>query len=105
MEILVLGHFEVPDIVRLMIDVISRLPLKDLFAMDDEKGIGSAFVWSSKLSGDKNIISLIAAKIAAFLFYGIKFLSKANDNNFIPFPTDFQFSKYSFKSSRNVLVM
>jgi hypothetical protein len=39
------------------------------------------------MSGDKNIISLSAAKIAAFLFYGIKFLSKPNDKNFISFPT------------------
>ncbi|WP_179032529.1 hypothetical protein [Paenibacillus kribbensis] len=39
-----------------------------------------------RMSGDRNIISLIAAKIAAFLFYGIKFLSKPNDKNFIPFP-------------------
>nr|WP_302058715.1 asparaginase [Paenibacillus sp. MZ03-122A] len=39
-----------------------------------------------EMSGDKNIISLIAAKIAAFLFYGIKFLSKSNDKNFIPLP-------------------
>jgi hypothetical protein len=36
--------------------------------------------------GDKNIISLSAAEIGAFLFYGIKFLSKPNDKNFIPFP-------------------
>ena len=43
-----------------------------------------------QLSGDKNIISLSAAKIAAFLFYGIKFLSKTNDKNFISFPTEGQ---------------
>ncbi|AKG35812.1 hypothetical protein VK70_15535 [Paenibacillus durus ATCC 35681] len=36
------------------------------------------------MSVDKNIISLIAAKIAAFLFYEI--MSNLNDKNFIPFP-------------------
>ncbi|WP_219837597.1 WG repeat-containing protein [Paenibacillus sp. R14(2021)] len=38
------------------------------------------------LSGDKNIISLKAAKNATFCIYGIKFLSKPNDKNLIPLP-------------------
>jgi hypothetical protein len=38
-------------------------------------------------AGDLEVlVTLMAAKIAAFLFYGIKFLSKPNDKNFIPFP-------------------
>jgi hypothetical protein len=40
----------------------------------------------TNMSDDKNIISLIAAQIAAFLFYEIKFLSKPNDKNFISSP-------------------
>lgn len=39
-----------------------------------------------KVSDDKNIISLNTAIIAVFLRYEIKFLSKPNDKNFIPFP-------------------
>jgi hypothetical protein len=36
------------------------------------------------MSGDKNhIISLLVAGTAAFLIYGIKFLSNLNDKNFI----------------------
>ncbi|MMZ66868.1 hypothetical protein D1872_294010 [compost metagenome] len=42
--------------------------------------------FSRLMSDDKNIISLIAAEIAAFLFYEIKFLSKPNDKNFISSP-------------------
>ncbi|REE91684.1 hypothetical protein A8990_104192 [Paenibacillus taihuensis] len=38
-----------------------------------------------KISGDKNIIFMKAANIAAFFNYAIKFLPKPHDKNLIPF--------------------
>ncbi|PJN54884.1 hypothetical protein PAEVO_16050 [Paenibacillus sp. GM2FR] len=42
--------------------------------------------WSVSLSEDKNMVLLKVAKIAAFLFYRYKFLSRVKDKNLYRLP-------------------
>lgn len=61
-----LGHMEVPDIMALMVDVISRLPSQDLFAMNDEDYLNAHVKEKGEIYGTYHNEKLVAYSVLAF---------------------------------------
>ena len=61
-----LEHSDLVNVIRLMNDVISRLPSQDLFAMDDEDYFREIFDGNGEVYGAFKNGSLVAFSVLAF---------------------------------------
>ncbi|MFD0698232.1 GNAT family N-acetyltransferase [Paenibacillus sp. GCM10027628] len=76
MEIRRIGHEEIPEVHKLMIDVVSRLPAQSFFAMDDEDSLHALIENQGEIYGAYVEARLVAYTVLAFPGPGSKNLGR-----------------------------